>query len=216
MRALLFLLLLVPAIAHADPNDEIAYGGWIRTLHAPSANAVTDDSLTGPTLGYARELLHDVVVPKLSLWLTGNFTAGDVDGAMFQVMTTKVEYFQWTAGARARYSMFRGDVVAGARLEAGTARTSLAIDNAGQTYSDHGWGAVVTGALSLDLVPYSGRKFAIGVRSELGFATASAIELTPRAHTPEDGTIELPMTRSSLGHLDLGGTTLAFTVFAAF
>jgi hypothetical protein len=210
-----FLLLLFPALAHAAPNDELAYGGWIRTLHAPSANAVTEDSLTGPKLEYARELLHDVVVPKLSLWLTGSFDGGDVDGTMFQVMTTKVEYFQFAAGARARYEVWPF-LIAGARIEAGTARTSLAIDNAGVSYTDHGWGAVTAGALSLDLLPYAGRKFACGVRSELGFTTASAIDLTPRAQTPDDGTIELPMTRSSLGHLDLGGTTLAFTVFASF
>jgi len=214
MRALL-LLLLFPALAHANTNDEIAYGGWIRTLHAPSANAVTDDSLTGPKLEYARELVPDLAVPRLSLWVTGSFDAADADGTMFQVMTTKVEYFQFAAGARARYEVWPF-LIAGARLEAGTARTSLAIDNAGMTYRDHGWGAVTAGALSLDLLPYAGRKFACGVRSELGFTTASATELTPRAQTPEDGTIELPMTRSSLGHLDLGGTTLAFTVFASF
>lgn len=215
MRALL-LLLLFPALAHANTNDEVAYGGWLRTLHAASANAVTDQSLTGVTVGYARELIPDLVLPRLSLWVTAGIDGADADGEMFQVMTTSVEYVQFTAGARARYRLLRDHVVAGARLEAGTARASLAIDNAGQTYRDHGWGAVTAGALSLDVVPYAGRRFAIGVRTELGYATASAIELTPRAQTPDDGTIELPMTRSSLGHLDLGGTTLAFTVFASF
>lgn len=216
MRALLFLLLLFPAIAHANTNDELAYGGWVRSLHAPSANAVTDESLAGPTLSYAREVIPDLVLPKLSLWLTASMEGGDATGSMFQVMTTDIGYFEWTAGARARYALLRGHVVAGARLEAGVTRASIEIDNAGDRYTDHGWGAVTAGALSLDVVPYHGRKAAFGMRGELGFATASAIALTPRMQRPEDGTIELPMTRSSLGHLDLGGTTAAFTIFAAF
>jgi len=214
MRALL-LLLLFPALAHANTNDELAYGGWVRALHSPSANAVTDQSLAGPEVSYARELVPDLVLPKLSLWVMASFGGGDATGSMFQVMTTEIGYLEFTAGARAHYELWPF-LVAGARIEAGTARASLAIENAGERYTDHGWGAVTEGALSLELRPYAGRRFACGVRGELGFATASAIELTPRASRPDDGTIELPMTRSSLGHLDLGGTTATLSIFAAF
>ena len=215
MTRITLLLALLTSVAHAEPNDEAALGSWVRALHAPSANAVTEQPLAGGTFAYAREVIPQLVVPGLSLWGVGTVGFGGAGGTMFQTMTTSIDYAEVTVGARARYRAWRF-LEAGARIDAGTTRVALAIDAGGQSYRDHGWGAISAAALSLDLLPYAGKGFAFGFRGELGYATTSAIGLVPRMDRPDDGTIELPMTRASLGHLDLGGKYLTFTLFARF
>jgi hypothetical protein len=215
MTRITLLLALLASVAHAEPNDEAALGSWVRALHAPSANAVTEQPLGGGTFAYAREVIPQLVVPGLSLWGVGTIAFGGATGTMFQTMTTSLDYAEFTVGARARYRLWRF-LEAGARIDAGTTRVALAIDADAQSYRDHGWGAISSSALSLDILPYAGRSFAFGFRGELGYATASGVALTPRMDRPDDGTIELPMTRASLGHLDLGGKYLTFTLFAHF
>jgi len=216
MKRALLLLCLLPSLAHANPNDELAMGSWVRSLHTPSANAITEDPLGGGTFAYARQVMPELVLPKLSLWGVAAFSGGGVLGTMFQTMTTSVEYLEFTAGARARYMLWRRYLSASARLDVGATRAALDIENDGQHYRDHGWGAVTTAAVSLDLMAYAGRTFGIGMRAELGRAMESGIALAPRANRPDDGTIELPMSSASLGHLDLGGSYFAFTLIGQF
>lgn len=215
MRALLLLVLLA-STAHADAGHEAFVGSHVRALRTASANALTDDSLAGPTLGYAHRLPLGVL-PKLELWGTATMLFGFGEGEVFQTLSTTIDTFQLAAGVRARYPLWRGIVVANARVDLGAQRVAVTLaDMADRTASDAGWGAVSTAALGLELVPLARRAFALGFRAELGYVAAQGVELTARSAGAPDDTIELDRMAASLGHLDLGGRYVSFTVNARF
>ena len=56
MRAVIMILLFA-STASADPNHETFFGSHVRALRTASANALTDDSLSGPVFGYGYRLL---------------------------------------------------------------------------------------------------------------------------------------------------------------
>ena len=126
--------------ADAGERNELDVRRRVRARCArSSANAVTDDSLANGDLSYGRRL--DIsLVPRLETWVTGGFTWGATDGTMFQ-MDTEIDTLGFTGGGRLRYVLHPHLAVA-ARVDIGTARTSLAIDGIGHRVSDSGWGAM--------------------------------------------------------------------------
>lgn len=212
MRLALVLVLATAAAAHAGERNELTIGSGARALRSNSANAVTSDSLGTGTLTYGRRL--DLVdVPRLQTWVTGAFSWGAADGALFQ-MDTAIDTLAFAAGARARY-VLHPNLAVGARVELGTARTALALDGGNHHVSDAGWGATFGAALGADLYAIARPKFALGLRFELGYLAMTAPALSPR-EDGDDSTIMLAGTQASIGHLDLGGRFFTVALVAQF
>jgi len=207
----------VTLAAHADPNrpnnDELWLGATGRALRAPSANALTAANLYGGSLGYARNLGVDVV-PGLSLWAEAAMTTGDARGTMFQTMSTEIQTLGVTGGVRMRYWVHRL-VAASACADLGAQRARLEVDDHQAVASDHRWGAVASGGVALDVFARSRPPFGFGVRAELGYVMAQAIELAPHRDAPND-VVALAMTDLALGRLDLSGPSFAVSVVGQF
>jgi len=224
MRALLALLLITTATAttvtvtttaaHADTNrDELWIGGGGRALRSSSANALTDDNLSGSSFGYARDL-GLAVRPGLALWAEAGLATGSADGTMFQTLSTEISTLGLTGGLRARYQLHRL-IAASARLALGAQRASVAISSSGGSASDHGWGAMASAGAALDLFAVARPPFGFGVRAELGYVAAQAIGLTARRDSPDD-VLMLAMDEVTLGGLDLSGPTFAISLVGQF
>ncbi len=215
MRAPLALLLVLVAAAPAlaDPHNELSLGSYARALHSSSANAVTADGLLGGSIGYARELALGLW-PRLETWATGTLSWGAADGTMFSTLTTEVSTRSFTLGGGARYFLF-DRLAVGGRLDIGTARTELTLQEGSRSLKDTGWGATSTAAVSVDMLAIAARSFKLGLRFELGYTLTSAVALAPaEGHDPS--TIQLEMSQASLGHLDLGGTGFSFALMSQF
>jgi hypothetical protein len=207
-------LLFISTTAYAE-GHEVSYGGGFRALHKPSANAVTNDSLGGGVLGYAHAL--DVEpMPGLAVWAEAGMGWGGTNGTMFQTLSTDVSTISFTAGGRARYELHRLAAVS-AHLDLGTARAAFSLrDDAGHTASDHGWGAVTNVGAALDLFAIRNRRFALGLRVDLGYVAASGIDLVATPESSSDGTLQLQMTAAGLGTLDLSGSTFGVSLVSEF
>jgi hypothetical protein len=217
MRSLTGLLLLITATAtaHADTNhDELWLGGGTRALRTPSANALTAENLAGGSLGYARDL--GVELANLAVWAEAAMTTGSAKGTMFQTMATDLSALGFTGGLRVRYPLHRL-VAASARVALGAQRVDLAITDhdSPASASDHAWGAVASAGAALDVFALTRPPFGFGVRAELGYVMARAIELTPHSDAGGDA-LKLPMTALPLGGLDLSGATLTVSVVGQF
>ncbi len=207
-------LLFLSTTAYAD-HHEVMYGGGLRSLHKPSANAVTSDSLDGTFLGYAHALDIEPM-PGLGVWAEAGMGWGGTEGMMFQTLTTEVSTMAFTAGGRARYQLHRLAAVS-ARLDVGTARAAFSLrDDAGHTASDHGWGAVTSVGAALDLFALRNKRFAIGLRVDVGYVAASGISLVATPESSSDGTLQLQMTAAGLGTLDLSGSTFGVSLVSQF
>lgn len=217
MRLLAILVLVTTAgLASAD-NHEILVGWQDRSMRAPSADAVTGDNLGGAQIGYAH-VLPVATIPGLELWLGGGMELGGAQGEMFQTLTTELSTVAFVATARARYWLSR-PVFATARLSLGAVNTSLSLtDEAGMKVSDGSWGTAGTAAAGLDVMISRDMPVlrSLGLRVELGYTRASAPALTLRPDRPDDGTLRLPMTEASIGHLDLSGRFVSITCFSQF
>ena len=214
-NAILLAVLLAAATAHADDHNELTLTETNRALRTSSANAVTGDSLIGGALGYARKLDIELV-PKLELWATGAFAWGGVDGQRFQTLTTRIDTLAFTVGARARYSLHRL-VAASARLDVGTARAALSLnDEMGHSASDHGWGATTQAGLALDFYAIRGSHVTLGLRFELSEVATSSIPLTATPASSSADTLTLEMTAASLGSLNLSGPCFAASFVGQF
>ncbi|MDB4961154.1 MAG: hypothetical protein JWP01_1153 [Myxococcales bacterium] len=214
MRALLTLLLLASAapLAHAG-NNELTMGSYVRALRSSSANAVTTESLTGGSLQVGRAL-HLGLMPDLEIWATAGLDWGGTEGTMFQTMTTEVDTLGLTVGGRARYALHANLAVSG-RLDLGTARNELTLTGNGHMVSDSAWGGTLKAAAGLDLLAIAHPRFSLGLRVELGHVAATATALSPR-EAGDSTKIELDAMQASIGHLDLGGTYLSFSVMSQF
>jgi hypothetical protein len=199
--------------ARAEVHNELLLGTWNRALRSSSANAVTEDNLTGGALAYGRDLgLRPI--PRLAVWATGAFTWSGAAGTLFRTLDAEVGQLELSAGVRARYAL-HARVVASARLDLGAARTSLELmDNTGATAEDARWGAVGTAAVGLDLLAAAGPRFSLGLRLELGYTAAQAPELTLTPTGGGDEAMPLPMHQAAFGHLDLGGRWLGLSLVA--
>jgi hypothetical protein len=211
MRALLALVLLT-ATAHAG-NNEVTFGSHNRALRTSSANAVTDETLGGIQLGVARDL-HLDLFPKLEVWATGGYYYGVASGTLFQTMTTDVDSFGFTFGGRARYSLHKY-VKVSARLDVGPAHQSLTLEGNGHTVSDGAWGGTATAAVGVDVMMVAKERFSLGFRFDLGYVAATGVALSPREEG-DSSKIELEAMQASIGHLDLGGKFLAFSLLSQF
>jgi hypothetical protein len=215
MRTVLALAILLAAAAPARAGgNEVHVGSFNRALRSPSANALTEDSLVGSELGYARRI---AVLPRLVLWATAGMTIGTAEGTLFQTLTTHLDSVGFALGGRLRYELHR-HVALHARLDGGPASTSVSLRDAmGHSAEDTRWGAVGTGALGIDLLAYASPRFSIGVRLELGYASATAVRLDARpGDDAGDSELTLATMRASLGDLDLGGRFFAFTFVSQF
>jgi hypothetical protein len=213
MRAA-FALLLLSATAHAG-NNELAISTTNRALRTSSANAVTDDSLIGGELSYARNL-GSGFIPHLELWAHGSFAWGSVEGMMFQTLTSELRTYGFTAGAHLRYQLHRR-ITASARVDIGTTRAALAIrDTMNHSASDHGWGAITAAGAGLDVWAIRASRFAMSVRMELGVAATSSIPLTATPDSASEDTLQLEMTAASLGSLNLSGPWFAVSLVGQF
>jgi hypothetical protein len=207
-------ILLVSATAHAG-DSELTLTESTRALRTSSANAVTENSLVGGALGYARNL-GDGFIPHVELWAQGTLSWGAADGSMFQTLSTELDTLGFTIGALARYELHHR-LAASARLDLGTTRAALAIrDDAGHTASDHGWGAITAAAIGLDAYAIRGARFAMALRLELGAVATSSIPLTATPESDSEGTLQLEMTAASLGSLNLSGPTFAASLVGQF
>ncbi len=214
MRTAIVLLLLT-ATAYADDN-ELTIGSSTRALRTSSANALTEDSLTGGALAYARRLDLQLV-PGLELWAQATFAWGGADGTMFQTVTTELDTMAFTAGGGVRYPLWRRVVAATGRLEIGTARAAVELrDGSGHSATDQGWGAITSATAGLELYAVRKPQFGFGVRFELGAVATSSISLT--ATPADDGgkTLELDMMAASLGSLNLSGPVFAAALVGQF
>lgn len=214
MRILLAMLLLAaaaPTAARADPSrGEVWLGGAARALRTPSANAVTDNNLGGASLGVARDLGLDLG-PHLGLWIEGGLTIDEAQGTMFQTMSTEISTVGITAGLRARYQLHRL-VALTAHAGLGPQRVELEV---AYQLSDHRWGTQASAGGGLELFLRSRRRFAMGVRAEVGYVMTQAVELSPHRDTPGD-VVALPITDLPIGRLDLSGPTAGLSVIAQF
>jgi hypothetical protein len=204
------------ATASADGNrDEVWFGGGSRALRSASANALTADNLAGASLGYGREL-GLTVVPDLSVWAVADLAIGAAQGTMFHTLSTEVSALGVTGGLRARYRIHRR-IAASARGELGAQRIALGIaDHAAQaSASDHGWGTMASVGAALDVCALARPRFGFGLRAELGYVMARAIELTPRGEA--GGTaLRLAMADVPIGSLDLSGPTFVVSLVGQF
>lgn len=214
MRALLFVLLFTTPVA-AAPVDELTFGSQLRGLPSSSADAVTAHSLVGGGLGLARALV--LTLPThVTLWADAGLGWAGANGAMFQTLATHLFASTLVVGAHLRYQPYR-NLAVGAAVGVGAQHTSLELtDTMGHTASDTGWGAVARAGLQVDLLVVDRSSFALGLRGELGYLAASAIELTPRPDRGNGDTLHIPMQEASLGHLDLGGPIATVSVISQF
>jgi hypothetical protein len=133
---------------------------------------------------------------------------------MFQTMATDLSTLGFTAGLRARYLLHRL-IAASACAELGAQRVDLGITDHATSASDHAWGRIASAGVALDGFALARPPFGIGVRAELGYVMAQAIELTPHGDTGGDA-LRLPMTAVPLGHLDLSGPTFEVSLVGQF
>ena len=214
MRVIIAIIGLCAAAATARAGDnELEAGSEVRALRSASADALTSDSLGGGHFAYARSFGE--LSPGLELWLGGGLDFGSAGGTMFQTLTTSIDTFEIVATARARYRLY-DHVLATARVSAGSTRTALEIDGSGDDLSDARWGAIVRGAIGLDLAAREHESWSAVLRAELGYARATAPQLTLQPSTPDDGTLRLPMTETAIGHLDLSGPFFAISLVCQF
>lgn len=217
---LLFLSLsvlgAVASPASAGDQNELTFGSWTRALRSDSANAITDDNLTGGALSYARAL-RIRPMPELDVWATGSFTWAGVEGTMFRTLATSASVIGFSAGGRARLRL-HDRVAVGGRLDLGTARTSLELEDLmGHRAADARWGGIATAAVGLDLLAIAGPRFALGIRTELGYTVAPPRSLTASPDGDEDDdVIKLPAREAELGGLDLGGRFFGFSIVSQF
>jgi len=213
MRSLLVLVTLA-GTAYAG-NNELSYSASTRALRTSSANTITDSSLDGGGLTYARRLGAGFI-PHVELWAHGAFAWGGVEGTMFQTLSTELSTLGLTAGAQARYALHRL-VAANARVELGATRAQLSIrDEMDHSASGHGWGATAAAVVGLDIYALRGARFALALRVELGAVATSSIPLTATPDSDSEGTLTLEMTAASLGSLNLSGPVFALGAVGHF
>jgi hypothetical protein len=213
MKTTFLMLAALVGTAHADAKNEVSVGSFDRAMHASSANAVTTDSLGGGVIGYARKL--DLgLSSRLQTWATGGISIGGAEGTMFSTLTTELDTLSFTAGGRARYTVWR-NLRVGGRVDLGMARAALTLREGDRELHDTGWGMTATAAAALDLLAVASSRFQFGVRLELGYTVTSAIELAP-AEANDSSMIHLEMSQASLGHLDLGGKFFSLTLLSQF
>lgn len=212
------------ADAPADPrpalvahHDEVSLGGAARALRSPGANALTGANLAGASVGIARDLGDDLgasLRPGLTLWAEAGLVTGSADGMMFQSLSTSIDALAVTGGVAARYRLHRR-ITAAARVALGAQRARVAIESAGTTAYDHGWGAMASAAAALDVFLTNRPRFGLGLRVEAGYVAAQGIALTLHTDRPGDA-IPLAMTELSLGHLDLSGPSAGLSLLGQF
>jgi hypothetical protein len=172
--------------------------------------------MAGGHLAYMRRLGAPIEnVPALELWIGGGIAGGSADGTLFQTITTGISSFTMYGMARARYRLMRY-VRASARAAVGGSRASVDLtDQAGQKVSDSGWSALASGALGVEVTSREDRRATIGLRLELGYTRVTGASVAPVADVP-DNTIRLKMSQASIGHLDLSGPFLSFSLISSF
>ena len=207
------LLVLLTQTAHAD--NEITITESVRALRTSSANAITDDSLVGGSLGYAREL--PMQIGPFSLWAHASFDWAVAEGTMFQTLTTDLYTLGGSAGVRARYNLWRERIIASARAELGFVRATLEIhDEADHTARDSGWGATTAIGAGIDLVAIRSRRFTMAFRTELAAVATSSIPLSATPARDDSDMLQLEMTAASLGSLNLSGPVFAVSFVGQF
>ena len=207
------LVLVTAGTAAADAHNEVMVGSYTRALRASSANAVTENSLGGGVLGYAREL--DLgLMPKLQTWATAGFAWGEADGTMFSTLTTHLSTQTFSFGGRAQYNVFR-HLAVGGRLDLGPSRAGLTLTEGPRTLHDSAWGVATTAAVTLDARMLAFPGFKLGLRAELGYTMASKVDLAP-AEANDSSMIQLEMSQASLGHLDVSGKYFSVTMLSQF
>ena len=207
------LVLATAGTAAADAHNEVVIGSFNRAMHASSANAVTENSLGGGVLGYAREI--DLgLMPRLQTWATAGFAWGHADGTMFSTLTTELTTQTFSFGGRARYNLFR-HLAVGGRLDLGPSRAGLTLTEGNRTLHDSGWGVATTAALAVDTLALAFPRFKLGFRAELGYTLTSKLDLAP-SEANDSSMIQLEMSQASLGHLDVGGKFFSLTMLSQF
>jgi hypothetical protein len=211
MRTLLFAILLAASPAFAGDN-ELTLGTTSRSLRTASANAVTSENLGGVQLTAARQIHLDLMA-NLQIWGAVGFVHASAEGELFG-MPTDLDAIDVTFGGNARYELHPHFALV-ARLDAGPSRTSLSIEGLGHTVSDARWGASTTGALGVDALLVAYPRFSLGARFELGYTVHSAPALSP-VEGSQGHMLELSESQASVGHLDLGGRYVAFSLLSQF
>ncbi len=219
MRKILAAALLTSAsIAHAGTpgTHEVSFGSKTRALRTSSANALTDESLIGGGVGYEHALGFQLI-PDLALWATATIGGASADGTLFQTMSTDVDSFDLGVGARARYPLRGQWLRATARLAVGAARTSVELHDDGHTAGDSAWGPTLEGGLGIELATSRpGARISVGLRLEVGYVAAAPVSLTATPSSGSGGTLQLDMSPSSLGRLNMSGGVFAFSLLTDF
>lgn len=212
MQIAVIALALCTATPAFAGDNELALGRSSRSLRTASANAVTGENLGGVQLTAARQI-HLELVTNLQIWGAIGFASTSTEGDVFG-MQTEIDALDVTFGGRARY-LLHSHVALFARLEGGPTRTALSIQGNGHTVSDQRWGMLGTGAVGIDLMAMARSRFGFGMRFELGYVAHSGPALAPAEGASEDMLV-LSGSQASIGHLDLGGRYVAFSLLAQF
>ena len=200
--------------AHTDPGrDELSLGCNARALRSPSANAVTGDNLSGLSIGAARALGLSPL-PGLAIWAEAGLVVDSADGTMFQSMSTRIGELGLTGGLAARYRLHRL-ITASARVALGEQRVSLRVADGPSSQAGSGWGAIAQAGAALDVFATSRPGFGLGLRAELGYVAARGVGLMLHRDAPGPSS-PLGTTDLLLGHLDLGGPSLAVSLLGQF
>lgn len=202
-------VLAIPASGRAERanNDELWLGAGARALATSSANAITDASLAGGSLGYARDL--GLSRSGVVMWAEGAALVGSATGSMFTSMSTRIDTAAFTGGLSARFAVRRW-LVASVRAAVGVQRIELELDT-GVSYEDAAWGGIAALGGAVDLLPLTRRPFGFGFRAEASYVLARGVSLSPERPSPDE-VMTLPSRDLGFGELDLSGP--AFTISA--
>jgi hypothetical protein len=206
----LVLLAALAAPAVAEPTT-VTVGGTTRALRRASADAVTGSSLDGTQLTVARGL--GLALPYgLALAAEAGVGWGSATGTMLQTLDTTLGNVDLTVGARASLRPWHHLGLSG-HVDLGAAHAGLGIhDRSGRGVADGAWGARTAIGLAGDLVVLDLPQVGLALRVELAYVETSAVGLVAHQDQASDGTLKLPMTEASLGHLDLSGPAFAISL----
>jgi hypothetical protein len=208
LLTLTLTLLATPALA--EPTT-LTFGGGERALRRASADAVTADPLAVSQLAVAHGL--DLPLPYgATLAAEAAVSWGSATGTMLQTLNTSLDTVDLAVGARVAYRPLAHVTVSG-HLDVGAAHAHLAIhDSMMRGAADGAWGGRTAASVALDLLAVDRPGFGLGFRIEAGYVETTAVGLVAHQDAASDGTLKLPLSEASLGHLDVSGPTFAISL----
>lgn len=215
------LVIAAARAAHAGPAWRVDAGNSTRWLGSTSAASLTTETLATANFGAERTVAVVHAPFGIPVELAGGVgvSFGSVTGTVFQTLATEIDAADFVAAAHATAHVSSRIAISG-RASLGAARAAVTVTDMyslGLTpVDDHGWGSVSAASLGAEFAPVATRRFRLGVGAEVGYVATSAIAMHAYPGDRPDGDLAIATTYASIGHLDLGGWALRFSVHAAF